>query len=282
MLRVPSGWKQHLGEHLSTLYPPEGGGRIRCHERLRPLMSMSTVVARLLATDIPFAVERIAPAQRLVTDEGEYAGWTRVEGMCEGVPARRFIGAVFADEFVTAIDCLALVSARFAELEAQSHQLLEAVALGLGQRARRFLYQPPPGWQPLPSGLVTTWMPPGFPADVAKIVVHPAKPTATAASPASVAQALEASGAFIEEQTPFQAEAGLAGTYFRTSGPRRHRDLVVLDAAPYRYELHLEATGERVATHRATFAALARSAQPLPSAGRRGVDAAISSALWAD
>jgi hypothetical protein len=263
VLRVPDDWKRHVGFHLTTYTPPGGGARVRCHERIRPLVSLDTLVRRLLDGDVPFQVDRIDAVQRVVTDEGEHAAWARLDGTCEGGPARRYIGAVFTDEYVSALDTLVLAPARFEELELRSRQLLQSVTLGLGERPRRFRYEPPAGWSPLPAGLVTTWLAPGYPDDPSRIIVEPAR-LGRPPELADVSKAVIAAGGAVEQVAPVVTFFKLAGTRLLARDPGNVRELAILAAAPYRYELHLTASPARADEHRAVFARLVMSAEPIP------------------
>ena len=91
MLPFPSEWVQHFGSNLVTAYPPGGGGRFRYHERLRPQPSFSAIVSRMLASDPDFTVHHVGELLRLVTAEGEYGAWVKIDGLREGSRAVRYL-----------------------------------------------------------------------------------------------------------------------------------------------------------------------------------------------
>ena len=51
--------------------------------------------------------------------------------------------------------------------------LLTHWKLELGQRPRRALYDPPPGWRPMPNALTTTWFPRGFRVTASELITLP-------------------------------------------------------------------------------------------------------------
>lgn len=280
MITPPPGWTQHFGAHLFSLYPPDGGGRIRYYERITPLGRLSAVVRYILDQDPAYKLEDIGVPQRLTTDEGEYAAWVPTRGSRNGGPARHFIGVVFTDEFAAAIDALAVVRSQFAELERTCLMLLQSVSLGLKLRRRRFFYTPPSDWQSLPSGLVANWYPPDFPANMATISVFPANPV-EGPPPTLFKELLDSeqrAGLLVEETSdaaPFSSTFGLSGSYWKVRGQRRQQkvvfcDVVILSEGTFRYILRLDSLlPERLQEHRIIFQELASSAQPVPRAIRQ-------------
>jgi hypothetical protein len=280
MIAPPPGWTQHFGANLVTLYPPEGGGRIRYHQRCAG-RTFRRIVDEVLAKDPLFRVEMVMPPARVISDEGEYGAWVVLRGTRDGTRAMRYVGAIMTDDVCAAVDGIVLVRPRYAALEKATRELLQGVSLGLGVRRRRFLYDPPPGWQALPSGLVANWYPPDFPANATNVAVYPANPVAR--SPHELFERLLADeqqnglvveGAISEE--PFRSDHGLAGTWWCVRGHRArppgpvHREIVIFGDPTYRYSLRLETTiAERIAEHRDLFRAVARSARPIPLPGAR-------------
>lgn len=274
MIHPPQEWPRTVGEHRLTLYPP-GGGRIRYHERL-PVRSLVDTARDLAVADERFAAVSPSPPRRLVTDEGEYAGWTTLRGG----GAVRIVAAVITDEFVAALEGLAESAAEEAVVERAVRDLLREARFGLGLRRRRMSYRPPPGWSALPNGLVATWYPPRFPGERARIVVYPAHPSsddAVAALDAIVADEAAAgfalSGAI--EVLPARSDHGLAGIRARLAGEWRSepgrvsRDLVVYSDGRYSYPLWFEAAPGSGEARRPIFDDIARSVEPLPRAGGR-------------
>jgi hypothetical protein len=287
VITSPPGWTQHFGAHLVTLYPPEGGGRIRFYERIRPVLSFSALLERVLADDPEFRVSAVHEPREIITSEGEYGAWVRITGSRESGAATHFIGAVFTDEFAAALDTLVVVRGRSALLERTARELLVESSFALGVRRRRFVYRPPPGWQAIPSGLVANWYPPDFPDNNANIVVAAAEPSS--ADPAEHFSGLLAAersrGTAIEaaiERSDIRSSGGLVGSHWQlilrrpgTAG-RLHRDIVAYQAPPYLYTLGLESLTEaRLTENRELFGATARSAMPIPPAQPRSIGPAL-------
>jgi len=280
VITPPAHWTQHHGVHLVTLYPPEGGGRIRVYERLRPLPRLSEVVAFVVDRDPAFRVTGLYDATELVTTEGEHGAWVRVAGRRDDAPVVRLVGAVYGDEYALAIDTLVVVPERATQLEAVTRGLLLGASLGLGVRRRRYRYAPPPGWSAIPTGLIANWYPPDYPANRTNLVVLPAEPS-TDDPETTFARFLAGEreggrygdGAITE--APLVTDDGLAGRRWsfdgvaRGPGPAPRHELAAFGDAPYLYVLRMESrVGERVDEHRAIFDAVARSVRPVPAAGR--------------
>jgi hypothetical protein len=268
-------------------YPPEGrsAGQVRYRERLAPLRSFAALVQEVLAADPEWQTIEAAVREPLVTTEGEYAFFLTLDGTIGAAPCRRFIGAVYGDDFASVIDTLCRDPARAVSFEQLARELLRDVSLGLGVRRRRFLYTPPQGWQALPTGLVANFYPPGFPEDLTNLVVYPANPRAGPAE--SVFEELlrddEERGFVLDAlrgPAPVSSDHGLPGKHWQLTGilrgpgpgsrRARHRELVVLDQAPYLYSLHLDTyVPERLSEHRAILLQVARAAHPIPIPGQR-------------
>jgi hypothetical protein len=280
VITAPHGWVRHHGVHLVTLYPPEGGGRIRCYERVRPLRRMSELVTFVVERDPAFRIAAVRDAAPLVTSEGEHGAWVRVVGTRDGAPSTRFVGAVFAEDFAAVIDALVVDPARTGRLEAIASELVLGLSLGLGVRRRRYLYQPPAGWRALPSGLVAHWYPPGFPSDPTTLAVAPAEPSSDGVSAvfegflaSEVERGHALDGPY--DDAELVTDAGLRGRRWsmamRTAGPGEpsYRDLAAFAAPPYAYSMRMETGAGRLAEHRATFTAVARTIAPVPAPGER-------------
>ncbi|MBS1123062.1 MAG: hypothetical protein H6Q90_5290 [Deltaproteobacteria bacterium] len=244
---APRGWTQRFSANLVVYEAPDGGSRIRCHQQM-PLEPISKAVARVAGD------ARIEDTRRVVSGEGEYGALCRV--------GERVVAVLFADAHAIVIEG----SVRHADVVLD---LLIRWKLELGLRPRRALYEPPPGWRPMPNALATTWFPPGFPGDHAELVIYPTAPT-TSTPHDELAQliAVEAASLVGEiREVPLETEHGLIGTHATLAIAARggvvvHRDLVLLRREPYRYALKLEWTGE--ARHREVLLAVVRSLQPLP------------------
>ena len=160
----PADWQISQGADVTTALAPDGT-RFRYYERLRPMPSFAQIVALALGNDPEFAVREVGVTEPLRTAEGELGAWVAIEGR----DARRIIAAVFVDEFAAALDVVGT-----ADFEPGARELVLGLRFGLARRPRRFWYEPPPGWQALPSGLTATWYPSDYPRVDAKIVVPPA------------------------------------------------------------------------------------------------------------
>lgn len=270
--------------NLVTAYPLAGGGRFRYHERLRPQPSFATIVKKLLAADADFRVQHISETLRIITREGEYGAWVRIAGRRASASAMRYIGAVFVDEFATALDVIALVPGQFAELERLSLDLLKGQSFGMTQRPRPFFYVPPLGWQGIPAGVVTNWYPPDFPMNLTNIVVPPAS-LSSAAEAELIDAALAQLGAGLQvdstEREHLVAAAGHRGTFLRLTGQRAglplHRDLAFFVVPPYTYQMRLEtAMAPRLLELREVFRTVASSFHPLPSGDEKKLGSAFA------
>ncbi len=291
MITAPSSWIRHHGANLVTLYPPDGGGRIRVFERVRPLVRMSAIVTFVLERDPAFRMRGVRDASALTTTEGEHAAWVAITGTRDDAASARFVGAVFGDDFALVLDALVVAPARAALIEATAREVLRGASLGLGTRRRRYRYSPPAGWRGLPSGLVAHWYPPGFPGDAASIAVAPAE--ASSEDPTAVFEGMVASerargheldGKILE--SGLVTDGGLRGRHWsfavRARAGVSHRELAAFSAAPYLYSLRMESAGAHHDAHRAIFAAVARSVQPVPTPGEGHAGlAAPSSDLFA-
>lgn len=300
MITPPAGWTQHHGAHLVSLYPPGGGARIRFYERLRPVLRFSQVIEAVLSRDPLFRVSAIRDVQTAITSEGEYGAWARVHGTREGIATVRFIGAVFGDEFVAALDAFVLIAARVSAIEQIARDLLLQSRFALGTRRRRFVYQPPVGWRALQSGLVSNWYPPDFPRNRANLVVMPAEPTVRAAHELIdvvrlLAEERELGGTLdgTVEDAELRSWSGLVGrrcafTVRRGErGELHRRELAAFAVGPHAYLLRMESlVPERTAEHHQIFVDTARTVVSLPEPGRgrigpgAGPDDTI--AHWAD
>ncbi|MCA9675394.1 MAG: hypothetical protein H6709_05280 [Kofleriaceae bacterium] len=279
MITPPAHWTLHHGTHLVTLYPPGGGGRIRVYERIRPVRRLSELVAYVVERDPAFRITGLRDATEVITTEGEHGAWVRVVGRRDDVPAVRFVGAVFADEFALAIDTLVAVRDRSSLLEATSRELLLGTSLRLGVRRRRYRYTPPADWSVIPSGLTANWYPPDFPGNQTNLVVHPAEPSTDEPDvifdrflAAERDRGLVGEGAI--DESALVSVGGLSGRRWSFQGTLAskqvpmHCELVAFTAAPYVYAMRLESTAlERVAEHRELLSAVARSALPVPKPG---------------
>jgi hypothetical protein len=292
----PDEWIQHVGANLTTAYPRAMGARFRYHERVQPQPSFATIVDRILAGDPEFHAHEVGAMNRIVTLEGEYGAWVRIDGRRDGAHAVHFIGAVFMDEFATVLDCIAVISSQFAAVEALSIELLRSEALQMRQRPRRFFYVPPAGWQSIPSGLTASWYPLDFPANQSTIVVAPAM--VIDIEPAKALEAaLATTGAGLTVTTMASEEltsaAGITGVCVRVHGRREgkpqpiDRDLALFIVGGRAYRMRLETSNTpRLLELREVFLAVVTSFRPLPLAdeaqlGRAFADRSVLFDHWA-
>ena len=61
-------------------FPPELGARFRYFERVRPQPSFAAIANQVLTGDPEFTVHHIGEMVRVVTREGEYGAWVRIDG----------------------------------------------------------------------------------------------------------------------------------------------------------------------------------------------------------
>lgn len=274
MVPFPSEWVQQFGYNVVTAYPPESGARFRYYERIRPCPSFAQLVDRVLAQDPAFRVHQLGTVERIVTGEGEYGAWLRVDGHRDGARAVRFIGAVFTEEFATLLDCVAMRPRHFGELASRSRALLVGSELRLGARPRRFYYVPPAGWQALVSGVTANWYPPDFPNNLSTIAVLAAERITTSATRALHDSSEQlAAGLAIESTTREDIVVnGRSGTLVRLHGKREgraepiFRELAMFVVDDVSYRMRLETTmALRIRELRDTFSAMTSSFRPLPT-----------------
>jgi len=254
-------------------------GGIRYRERVRPLARTGEIVHQVLARFPLFQPTEVGPPERLITHEGEYAALVTVGGKVNGAPAQRDLGLVFGDDFHALISAIAFDPERFAAFTRAVRLLTQMDSLGLGVRRRRFLYSPPPGWQGLPRGSVTDWMPPDFPRNRSMMQIFPANPGG--ARPEAVFENMLADDlqdgfqpASTEGPAPIPSDHGLEGSAWTIAGslpgrPRTYRELVVLSDERFTYTLRLQTEQPDPDDHRRLFRDVVRSAQPIPAGGTR-------------
>ena len=272
MVPFPSEWRQHFGVDLVTALPPELGARFRYHERLRPQPSFSTIVHDVLARDPEFVVHEVGDMVRIVTVEGEYGAWVRIDGVREGRRAVRFIGAVLADELATVLEAIAILPMHFAAVERHSIELLRAERLHLHGRPRRFFYLPPIGWQPVVSGVTANWYPLDFPNNRSMIAVPPAMRRSESAEHArELALERAAAGLDVEQvaRDELIAASGITGTCMRVHGKRTSdsicREVAVFVVDEHVYTFRLETTmADRAIELGGVLRGVAGSFKPLP------------------
>ncbi len=152
---------------------------IAYRDRARPLLRLGAILADILSRTPRWSTQGIGQPERLVTHDGEHAALVTVRGTQDGAPAQRDLGFVFGDDFFSSVGGLCFVAAAHAELTSLVRDLTRWNMHYLGVRRRRFEYDPPPGWQPVPlPGLAVEWLAPEFPRDRTNLTVHAASPHA--------------------------------------------------------------------------------------------------------
>lgn len=240
----------------------------------------------MLASDPEFVVHQVGDMVRLVTVEGEYGAWVRIDGLREGSRAMRYIGAVFMDDFATALDCVVLIPARFPEFEAWSLELLHSETFGVSRRPRRFFYVPPVGWQGIPSGLVANFYPMDFPKNRTNLVVQPAMfLEADEESAVAAIQSQLGAGLVIEKSVreEISSSAGVKGSYLRLQGHRQgrtellYRELALFVVHQHAYHMRLEtASTDQLLEMRAVFRGVVGSFKALPAPDERRLGRAFA------
>lgn len=277
MIGVPAGFRVEPGLDMLSLVPPEGpqAGLIRYKERIRPLRRLGGIIEQQLQACPLFRRQQVLPPQRLLTHEGEFAALVEAVGEEAGQPARRFLGVVFGDDFYALTSALCLLPAQFDRYRDLVRSLVLEDNLGLGWRRRRCEYQPPVGWQPYITGLLTEWLPPEYPNEPTAITVWPANPRRMSPRDLcdlAIQEIKSAGGSLLARPTAtaFSSDGGLRGQHLQLiaekpgRGRRHFRRLIVVEDSHYSYALGLSQIGDgELATRVDTFVGTARSLQGL-------------------
>lgn len=178
MIGVPDGWTGHRTPDGLVLVPPGGSerGAIRYVERLRPIRR---VVELVRAAELPANLEiaTLGAPRRLVTNEGEHAAIITATSKLGAAELALTFGFVFLDDYYARVLGVASDPAAAEMIAATVESLVASDAHLLGYpRRRRFLYDPPAGWQGAGDLFDTTWYPLDYPAHTAKIRVCAAVP----------------------------------------------------------------------------------------------------------
>ena len=258
-----------------TAQSEEPAAELRYSEGSRPLLSAAAVVREVLSQQPEFTPTQNSQPELCLTAEGEYAALVRVAGRIDDRPAWHLIGAIYGEESMNVLDALIREPAALPSIAATVRNLLYGDRLGLGRRKRRFLYEPPPGWMPLSSGLLCTYYPPDYPRRPTTLVVHPAMPRDSAIEDVltTFVAAYERRGFLVDalsEPQPVTSDFGLHGLAWSLAGafpakPELICDLLVLADPRYLYALIAESgpASDRAELQR-ILPAVARSVRPLP------------------
>jgi hypothetical protein len=264
-------------------YPPKGPslGAIVIREHKRPLEPLNRLVNR--------EMQRLAPAldllkiddrEQLITSEGEYAAITRVSGSArsDGQPVEYVYGFVCGDDFYDRFDSYCTDATEFPPFRITIRDIVFNHRLNLGRdRARRFLYDPPKGWQGIARNLITEWYPLDYPRRLTRIVVGSAIPEGTptsAVNPHHLAFARPGGLVVTEEPGPVRVMStyGLNGSCDALHGeikgvtdprPTEFKTVFFQDER-YTYPLRLETNAADSAAANEVFEAVYKSARPVP------------------
>jgi len=165
--RLP-GWARHVEAGAVRLIAPEGelAGMISIEERVRSLACIADLIGD----------KRIVAGPTLTTNsEGEQGVLVTTDDLSES-GWRYEIGMLVGDEFNAVVTGVTQDPAYFERTRQAVKTVVGDLPLLLGVRRRLFLYPPPLAWHGARRDLVTTWHPPGYPDDRARLIVHPALP----------------------------------------------------------------------------------------------------------
>ncbi|MCS6912585.1 MAG: hypothetical protein RMK29_19845 [Myxococcales bacterium] len=269
--RIP-GWTWLARDGGVTLVHPDGpaAGCIRYRERLRPLHRVLSII-RAQDNDPSFELVDLRQPQQIVTAEGEFGAFVRIDGLLQGRPARRAVAFIYGDDFYSHIAGLALQPERFDALEAVVRHLADQEMLGLGERRRRFLHAPPRGWQALERvALHAYYFPPDYPRNRSVLVVYPALPDRGWREPDLLSILLPIDGPAVT-----QVRARRAANNGRMAGElwsclcsglegQTARDVLVLRKGRYLYPMSLDSPPERHRHNREVLLQVAQSVVALP------------------
>lgn len=240
-------------------------GVIRYVERKRPLLAFDDLVLAEAAA-AGFPVDAVEDVELLVTDEGEYG----LVFNLRGAAMQRTVACVLGDDFYASISG----EPRRAEHAALFAATVRSLALRdchmQAVRRRRFLFDPPAGWQPSPAGLFHTIWTREHEEGGGAITVYPALPLSAGDIVESLVRQ-SADGFTVDRSSgPIAASsaAGLSGDLLELVGGRGAttacRDLAVLQDDRFAYAVCLDSPATSHPRNRAAFAAVVASIQPIP------------------
>ena len=296
MILCPPGWHERRSGDVLVYLPrnPPHDCVLTYAEHVAPLRPLLELANETLAEDPEFEVSRTLMITRLVTDEGEYAARVVVHGRRRGQPVAHIVGAVFADDFSTRLTARVTDLARLDDHVTLVTELLRADRLALGVRRRRFAFQPPPAWHPVPGmALDIAFFPPDYPRSHSCIVVPAAEPVAALPQgPAKLLQEIDERVGLPPGQhvrtTPIATRRNLVGEELmwtrRLPGLERemHRYLAVLQDDRYYYTLRMDALAHQdLEQEHERFVATACSVESLPAPRATGAPPSVA-AFWDD
>jgi hypothetical protein len=259
--------------------PSMGGVIIR--ERIRPLEPLSRVITRELQRLGPVLDDlKTDDREQLITGEGEHALITFVTGKArsDGAPIEYMYGFVCGDDFYDRFDAYCTAPEEFASFRISVRDVVFNHRLNLGrERARRFHYDPPKGWQGVGRGLIAEWYPPDYPRRLTRIVVGYAVPEGTPASALTphnlafgrpIGLTLSAAPAPERVMSTYGLNGQLDAIYGRvttaTEPSATEYKTIVFQDERYSYPMRLETTEADSKAANDVFETVYKSARPVP------------------
>jgi hypothetical protein len=240
--------------------PPEGEdvAEIIIRERVRPLTTIRALVAELDA--LP---ETIGPVQSIGTLEGELAAVVDFRSPT----AHHSLGVIIGDDFETVVSGKTAHREHSARVRKATEEIVVHLPLGLGtRRPRRFLFEPPPGWQGLARGMISDWFPLDYPRTPSTIKVLPARPLDDSFRLDTFFRDDNFAESDLRDLTRSDLSIGsFKGTLARASGTRTFVT-AVLEDLQFIYVLRLTTKPERLAVDEPVFMKVLESCVPLPMA----------------
>lgn len=176
MIPVPQGWAIADTNRGVLLVHPQGpdAAAIRYRERAGRPRRLGALVDDVV-TSLPGVTRHdIGPVERFVTDDGELAALVSIRAHDASGVLYICAAYVITDDFYSA--AVGYTREHGVEVRQLVRELAQRDNHALGVRRRRFEYTPPEGWQPLPRGLSTAWIPPDYPNRDTRVLVYPANP----------------------------------------------------------------------------------------------------------
>ena len=108
MISLPEGWRRVASAGSDVYVTPDRRCQVRYHARLTPIRRVAAVVDDALAGVPEWRTQSVAPRERIVTHEGEYAFAIAIAGTWLGDDARRYLGVIYGDDTYDVLDAIAL------------------------------------------------------------------------------------------------------------------------------------------------------------------------------
>ncbi len=268
MIERISGWSWEPRRQGILLAPPDReSGTLLYAERVRPIRTIRAILRTLDPSSHPLRLVGVEPT---ATDEGEHAV---IATLADDAHHTRTVGVVYGDDFYSLCVGTPAAPDHAALFEAKVRECVARDAHGLGVRRRRFVYDPPAGWQGLLEGpFHAAWYPPDFPSNRSRLSVYPAMPsTNTVPTSALLAMMLESADLRERRVCDVTTPSGLSGTWEAVTlqhpdGSALRHDFITFDDRRYFYALVFEAPGPRYTEQLPVLEGVIRSIQPIPHA----------------